>query len=175
MKSNPWLITGGLAGMLAVILGAFGAHGLEEAIPAWYGLQDLPVESTASGATEEMAASAEMEEARPAWYRLDELHREKLATWRTGVRYHFFHAVAILVVGILATIFAQRPKLLDLSAVLFLLGILGFSGSLYLYVLTKIKIFGMTAAGGGVLMVAGWVCFVGAACRLPQRSRSESA
>ena len=41
MSGKRCLIVGGVIGLLAVVFGAFGAHGIEEAIPNWYTVADL--------------------------------------------------------------------------------------------------------------------------------------
>lgn len=83
---------------------------------------------------------------------------EKLVTFETGVRYHFYHAFGILIVGILQQLFQN----LRLSASLFsfLVGTLLFSFNCYLYVITGIKTFAMIVPIGGVLFVIGWVALM---------------
>lgn len=163
-KGKKWLLTGGILGLLAVMLGAFGAHGIEEAIPEWYGPDDLPTSSSGpADSTDSEANRSEPKtlESAPEWYSLDQLHQKKLKTWITGVRYQFYHTVPILLIGaFLVTGRFKASRLLDLSGWLFVAGIAGFSGSIYLYILSKIKIFGMTAALGGVLLVCAWLFFV---------------
>jgi uncharacterized membrane protein YgdD (TMEM256/DUF423 family) len=75
---------------------------------------------------------------------------------KTGVQYHFYHALAILGVA-----FASRDfnsSLISLSGWLFLLGIILFSGSLYILSLTGKRWLGAVTPLGGLAFLAGWVC-----------------
>jgi uncharacterized membrane protein YgdD (TMEM256/DUF423 family) len=79
-------------------------------------------------------------------------------TFETAVRYQFYHALAMLAVGVLAT--TARPELrgpLGTTAALWLGGVLVFSGSLYLLCFTGITKLGAVAPIGGLLLIAGWV------------------
>lgn len=80
---------------------------------------------------------------------------DKLVTFETGVRYHFYHAFAILIVGILQQLF-QNTKL-QVPVFAFFVGILLFSFNCYLYALTGTKTFAMIVPVGGVMYVVGWV------------------
>jgi uncharacterized membrane protein YgdD (TMEM256/DUF423 family) len=77
-----------------------------------------------------------------------------------GVQYHFYHALAMLAVGILA---AQSPsRWLERAGWLFLIGIACFSGSLYLLACRDLLPFGVAWAGpvtplGGLCFLAGWL------------------
>jgi len=79
---------------------------------------------------------------------------EKLVTFETGVRYHFYHAIGIFLVGLLQ----QMTPALSLSLVrsAFLAGILLFSGNCYLYATTGMKVFAMIVPIGGGLFLLGW-------------------
>ncbi len=103
----------GLAG-LAVILGAFGAHTLQERVAP-----------------------------------------ERLAVFETGVRYHMYHALALFAA---AWAWSQWPIWqVTWSGYLFLAGILIFSGSLYLLVLTDTPWLGAVTPLGGLAFIAGWI------------------
>lgn len=114
--TNIFLPIGALAGMLAVVFGAFGAHALRN--------------------------------------RLDDY---ALGVFETAVQYHFYHALALVAVGLLAL---QQPQtvLLRSSGWLFLLGLLLFSGSLYLLALTGTRWLGAVTPLGGLAFIAGWAC-----------------
>ena len=86
MNGKNWLVIGSVIGLLAVVFGAFGAHGIEGAIPHWYGESDLKKKDS-----DDDSNSA------PTWYQLDQLHKKKLKTWITGVRYHFYHTLFCLI------------------------------------------------------------------------------
>lgn len=108
------LILGSVMLALAVLIGAFGAHGLQKIVAA-----------------------------------------DKLVTFETGVRYHFYHGFGILLVGILQQVFQNAKLQMPVGA--FLVGTLLFSFNCYLYVLTGIKTFAMIVPVGGTLFVLGWI------------------
>ena len=78
----------------------------------------------------------------------------RVDTFETGVKYMFYHAIALVLVGILSKEFPG--KLIKLSGNFFLFGVLIFSGSLFLICFTGINVFGAVAPIGGTLMIAGW-------------------
>ncbi|SEJ36128.1 Uncharacterized membrane protein YgdD, TMEM256/DUF423 family [Cyclobacterium xiamenense] len=80
----------------------------------------------------------------------------RLDTYQTAVSYHFYHSLALLLVGIL---YQNNPQMarLKLSAWFFLVGILVFSGSLYLLCLSQLTWLGAITPLGGVGFIAGWV------------------
>ena len=81
--------------------------------------------------------------------------------WETAVQYQMFHAIAILAIGVL-----MSPKLLGSvkqlkSAVICMnLGVVFFSGSLYILAISGISILGAITPIGGVLFLAGWVLVI---------------
>jgi uncharacterized membrane protein YgdD (TMEM256/DUF423 family) len=87
-----------------------------------------------------------------------------LQTFETGVRYHMYHALAL---GLTALAFKERAAA-RVAAVLFLTGILLFSGSLYALALTGVRALGMVTPFGGVAFLAGWAALGYAALR-PKR------
>lgn len=79
-------------------------------------------------------------------------------TFETAVKYQFYHALALVVVGLLMKVGDQNvQKLMNWSGYAFIGGILIFSGSLYAICFTGITKFGATAPIGGLLMILGWV------------------
>ncbi|MBO0614888.1 DUF423 domain-containing protein [Thiothrix fructosivorans] len=113
MKRNYFLLIASVSGMLAVILGAFGAHGLENHLDA-----------------------------------------KMLQRFHTGVEYQFYHSLGLLMISILYKLISS--KYLHYAGYAFLLGIILFSGSLYLYVLTGNKSFAMVTPLGGLSFIVGW-------------------
>ncbi len=81
---------------------------------------------------------------------------EQLAIWQTGVQYHLFHALGLILLGILLQLLPQ-PELLRTSGWLLLAGVVLFSGSLYLLVLTGTRQLGMITPVGGVAFLLGWL------------------
>ena len=86
-------------------------------------------------------------------------------TFETAVRYQFYHALALLAVGVLLQ---ARPelRLLSTTAWLWLGGVLLFSGSLYTLCFTGITKRGAVAPLGGLLLIAGWISVLLAARQL---------
>ncbi len=78
-----------------------------------------------------------------------------MGVFRTGVEYQFYHAFALLVVGIL--LLKADEKLLQYSGWSFLIGTVIFSGSLYLLAFTGVKTWGAVTPIGGTLFLAGWL------------------
>jgi uncharacterized membrane protein YgdD (TMEM256/DUF423 family) len=86
------------------------------------------------------------------------LPAEMLTVYQTGVYYHLFHALGLLIVGLLAT---QLPAsgYLKWSGGLMLAGIVLFSGSLYLLSVAGWRTLGLVTPFGGVAFMAAWVVF----------------
>ena len=91
---------------------------------------------------------------------------ETLQVYQTGVLYHLIHGLALFAVGGLASFKAPTPpeQLLGaLAGLSFTVGIVLFSGSLYLLALTGLKWLGMLTPIGGAAFLAGWLCLAAAA------------
>lgn len=80
---------------------------------------------------------------------------EDLAIWQTGVQYHLLHAVALVAIA------AMWPMLDGAMSVwgvrLIMAGVIVFSTSLYLLVLTGPRWLGAITPFGGVMMISGWL------------------
>ncbi|HEY6130725.1 MAG TPA: DUF423 domain-containing protein [Halioglobus sp.] len=113
-----------LSGMLAVVLGAFGAHAIKGKLNA---------------------------------YSLD--------VFETAVQYHFYHSIALLAVGVIA-LNQPQTTMLKSSGWLFFLGILVFSGSLYLLSITGIRWLGAITPIGGLAFIGGWACLAATGWKL---------
>ena len=87
-----------------------------------------------------------------------------LETFETGVRYHFYHALALGLV-IVAIQLWPKTNLPVIAGWLFVAGVVIFSGSLYLLAFTGIRWLGAITPIGGVAFIAGWVCLALAAWR----------
>ncbi|MBP3942266.1 DUF423 domain-containing protein [Sphingobacteriaceae bacterium WQ 2009] len=113
------ILMASLFGVLAVVLGAFGAHGLEGKISDYH-----------------------------------------IGTWKTANQYHFYHTLALL---FLATFSRAKNTAIRVAFFAFTLGILLFSGSLYLLAVRSITEFGNPALLGpitplgGLSFIVGWV------------------
>jgi len=84
--------------------------------------------------------------------------------FETGVQYQMFHSIGILILASLADRVVPGKKLLH-AAMLFSVGIVLFSGSLYALALSGIKIFGAITPLGGVCYMIGWVLVALAAAK----------
>ncbi len=78
-----------------------------------------------------------------------------LDTFETAVRYQFFHALALLATGML--IKEYPAALMIWSGYAFIIGILLFSGSLYMICFANIGAFGWVTPLGGLSLITGWI------------------
>lgn len=86
---------------------------------------------------------------------------EMVAVFKTGVDYQFYHSFALALVGLsLIASNIDQSKFLTWAFICFGIGIILFSGSLYLLALTKKKIFGPITPLGGLFFIFGWLFFV---------------
>jgi len=108
--------------------------------------------AVAAGAFGAHALEAAMENA--------EAGPRRLAAWKTAAQYQFFSSLGLIALGLMPT---TKTKAQFASGVCMVVGILVFSGVLYIYTLTYIKILGAIVPIGGVSMLAAWVCFAVAA------------
>lgn len=111
------LSTGAILGVIAIILGAFGAHALKKVLSV-----------------------------------------EQLVTFETGVRYQMYHALFLLFLGLLKDV-PQKTK--NTIYFLVLIGVILFSGSIYLLATNDLtpfdfKIIGFVTPIGGLLLILGW-------------------
>ncbi len=79
-----------------------------------------------------------------------------LVTWETAARYHLLHALALGLV-------AAHPGEPRIAGALFMAGIVLFSGSLYVLVLTEQRWLGAITPLGGLALIAGWLVLAFAA------------
>ncbi|GAB3955889.1 DUF423 domain-containing protein [Spirosoma harenae] len=83
----------------------------------------------------------------------------RTATFETAVKYQFYHALALVMVGLLIHTVGTNPttaKLLNWAGYSFLGGVIVFSGSLYVLCFTGITWLGAITPIGGLAMIAGW-------------------
>lgn len=91
-----------------------------------------------------------------------QLTPDQLASFQTGVRYQFIHTLALIAVGVLLLI--SSNKMLRNAAWAFTIGIILFSGSIYLLTAGKMMGWSVSWLGpitplGGVSLIVGWVMF----------------
>ncbi|HBT57118.1 MAG: hypothetical protein CMK85_02505 [Pseudomonadales bacterium] len=85
------------------------------------------------------------------------LSENMLSVFQTGVSYQLWHTMALIGVAVLL-LRSPDSTLLKATGVLFALGIVLFSGSLYLLTLSGIGKLGMITPLGGVLWLVAWLC-----------------
>ncbi|MEJ2658993.1 MAG: DUF423 domain-containing protein [Desulfobacterales bacterium] len=79
-----------------------------------------------------------------------------LSVFQTAVQYHFYHSLGLLIVGLL-TIYFRPEKYLEIAGWIMFLGIILFSGSLYVLSTTNTRWLGMVTPFGGIAFVISWV------------------
>jgi uncharacterized membrane protein YgdD (TMEM256/DUF423 family) len=89
------------------------------------------------------------------------LTAEMLGIFETAVRYQMYHALVILLIA--ARLPRLDGRLGSIAGWAFTAGILIFSGSLYTLALTGITAFGAITPIGGLALLVGWACLIGAA------------
>jgi uncharacterized membrane protein YgdD (TMEM256/DUF423 family) len=94
--------------------------------------------------------------------RLDE---HALSVFQTAVQYHFYHSLALLAVGVIA-LSQPQTALLRSSGYLFVVGIVVFSGSLYLLSMSGLRWLGAITPLGGLAFIAGWGCLAAASWKM---------
>ncbi len=87
----------------------------------------------------------------------NQLTSNQISVYQTGVEYQMYHSFAILFVG-LYQLQVQSSRLLHSSAIAFIIGIILFSGSLYLLSVAGIRWIGVVTPIGGVAFIIGWLC-----------------
>jgi len=85
---------------------------------------------------------------------------EMASVFKTGVDYQFYHSFALALVGLSMLISnSDQSTHLTWAFICFSIGIIFFSGSLYLLALTQKKIFGPITPLGGLFFILGWLFF----------------
>ena len=77
-----------------------------------------------------------------------------LLTFEKAVRYHFWHALALLVLGSIGFHFSH--DLVKIPVYLIIFGIIFFSGSLYVLVITNTRWLGAVTPFGGTALLVAW-------------------
>ena len=88
----------------------------------------------------------------------DRLSDYQMQVYNKALLYHFFHALALLILPSLST--KLDPRRLRKAGWVLFVGIMVFSGSLYALALTNLKILGAITPIGGTLFIVGWFLVV---------------
>lgn len=91
------------------------------------------------------------------------LSPDRLSIYETAVRYHFYHALGLLGIGLAARFY--EGALVGWSAGLVLAGVVLFSGSIYFLSFGAPRMIGIITPIGGTLLIAGWIAFAAAVWR----------
>tara|TARA_B100001250_G_C19624006_1_gene710705 strand:+ start:348 stop:722 length:375 start_codon:yes stop_codon:yes gene_type:complete len=83
---------------------------------------------------------------------------DDLVIFETGVRYQMYHSLALILLGLIGVNF--QSNIVQLPAILFLAGIIIFSGTLYLIPLTGLRWFGAITPIGGTALILGWIVLI---------------
>lgn len=78
----------------------------------------------------------------------------------TAARYQMYHGITLLVVGVMSAIPQFSTRWLNRAASAFTLGIIVFSGSLYLLALSQVKWLGAITPIGGLAFILGWLMLI---------------
>ncbi len=88
----------------------------------------------------------------------DILEVKDIAKIQTAATYQMYHT---LIIAVLTVYYQYKPrKVIQQSAWIFVLGIILFSGSLYLYTFSKIHMLVFITPVGGVLLILGWLSLI---------------
>ncbi|MBX2917336.1 MAG: DUF423 domain-containing protein [Cyclobacteriaceae bacterium] len=118
MNYKNTIAAAGIMGLLAVALGAFGAHALKPTL----------------------------------------LANNRLSIYELAVQYQFYHTFALLAIALLMR--NKESRHLQVASVFMFMGIVCFSGSLYILALTNTGWLGVVTPLGGVCFLVGWGCLV---------------
>jgi uncharacterized membrane protein YgdD (TMEM256/DUF423 family) len=94
------------------------------------------------------------------------LSPEMLSVFETGVRYHMYHALALVLTALVMITGRMSGRLVSAAGWCFAAGIALFSGSLYALALTGVTLLGAVTPLGGLAFLAGWACLALAAAAL---------
>jgi uncharacterized membrane protein YgdD (TMEM256/DUF423 family) len=90
---------------------------------------------------------------------------QRLEWWNTGAHYQAIHALALGLVAYLAS--RSSSTAVNVAAIAFVVGVLFFSGSLFVMTLTGVRWLGAVTPFGGLAFLVGWAAVFVAALRLP--------
>lgn len=138
------MILGVLFAMTAVVAGA-----MEHAVRGMI-IRDTTDSEVAEKTSEELSDPAP-----------NEATAKRLAQYETGVRYHMYHGLAMIGLGTIMAISARGQVLGLIAALVMVLGIKLFSGTLYLISAYGMDQLTMLVPIGGSCLILGWLLFLG--------------
>jgi uncharacterized membrane protein YgdD (TMEM256/DUF423 family) len=81
---------------------------------------------------------------------------EALEIFQTGVQYHLYHSLGLILIGIIYRV-GKLSTAINFSGWMMVIGMILFSGSLYILSITGIRSIGMITPIGGILLVISWI------------------
>jgi uncharacterized membrane protein YgdD (TMEM256/DUF423 family) len=93
------------------------------------------------------------------------LSADMLAVWQTAVQYHFWHALALIAIGIVIAVGLPGSTTLRWAGWLMVAGLVLFSGSLYVLALSGARWLGAVTPFGGAAWIGAWVLLAVAVLR----------
>ncbi len=119
-KTSQWMLsTGAIFALSAVLIGAFGAHGLKQVLDSY-----------------------------------------ALGLIETAAKYQMYHAIALLIMGVMTNLAQFANSRLNWVGSFFTLGVILFSGSLYLLAFSQAKWLGAVTPVGGLALMLGWLMLI---------------
>lgn len=91
------------------------------------------------------------------------ISKHMFENWNTGTHYHIVHALALLFIAFLISKVGEQTSLVSIAGWLIVLGILLFSGSLYIMAITNIKTLGAITPIGGISFIIAWILIASSA------------
>ena len=80
-----------------------------------------------------------------------------MSVWEKAVNYQMYHGLGLIIIGVIS---GTTSINVNWAGWLLFLGVVFFSGSLYILALTQIRILGAITPIGGVLFIAGWLMLI---------------
>ncbi|MCI2948692.1 MULTISPECIES: DUF423 domain-containing protein [Staphylococcus] len=87
----------------------------------------------------------------------NKLSDKYMSVWEKAVNYQMYHGLGLLIIGVIG---GTTSINVNWAGWLIFLGVVFFSGSLYILALTQIRILGAVTPIGGVLFIAGWLMLI---------------
>ena len=80
-----------------------------------------------------------------------------MSVWEKAVKYQMYHGLGLIIIGVIS---GTTSINVNWAGWLLFLGVVFFSGSLYILALTQIRILGAITPIGGLLFIAGWLMLI---------------
>ena len=91
-----------------------------------------------------------------AYFLKTKIPEEMLSVFQTAVQYHFYHSLGLMIIGVL-TLYFKPEKYFGIAGWMMFIGIILFSGSLYILSTTATRWVGIITPFGGIAFIVSWV------------------